>query len=284
MLTEADHELRRHGIGGSEIAAILGLSSFASPLDVYLAKVEGYRQEESSDMQRGTYLEGGMLDWYARRFGVTVERPRTIAALELGPVVASPDGLAALEAGARRLLEVKCPRRSVGWENGPPEAYVLQAQWTWMALEDTSAVEPDTEIHIVALLDSDLRVFPVRADVEMQRDLLAFASSWWSRHVVAKVPPPLDGGDGAHEWLKRRFPANPNPIRPATSEEDLLMLELRTAEEEAARALAVSALLEQRLKERIGDASGIESPAGRITWKADKHGKRSFRTNWKGTT
>jgi hypothetical protein len=62
------------------------------------------------------------------------------------------------------------------------------------------------------------------------------------------------------------------------------MLKLQTAEEEAAKATAVATVFAQCLKERIGDASGIESPAGRITWKADKNGKRSFRTNWKGTT
>lgn len=283
MLTDAQHELRRQGIGGSEIAAIMGLSSFLSPLDVYLAKVEGWRKPETDDMVRGQCLESGLLDWYARRLQIPrnlVVSGSTIHATGLGAVVATPDAIVETPEGLPRIVEVKCPRHGSGWESGPPEAYLLQAQWTWRAYEDMSETDVDGEIHVVALLDGDLCVFPVQADVELQNDLLAFTRAWWARHVVAKVPPPLDGGDGAHEWLKRRFPTSANPIRPATPAEDLLMLDLMAAEAGQRIADDAAAVLEQRLKESIGGAAGIESPAGRITWKSDKNGKRSFRTKW----
>ena len=43
---------RRRGIGGSEAAAILGLSPWATPLDVYLDKIgEGEEVEETEAMQ-----------------------------------------------------------------------------------------------------------------------------------------------------------------------------------------------------------------------------------------
>lgn len=276
MLTEEQLELRRGHIGGSEIAAILGFSPFQTPLDVYISKVDGYRQPSSVDMERGEYLEDGLLRWYAKRKEVELERPGTLVA---GLACATPDALA-LTSTARRVVEAKCPRRAFGWEDGPPEGYQIQAQWTHRVVAATWPVV-DPTIHVVALLDGELRVFPLEADAAFQADLISFAESWWERHVVAKNPPPIGGDESARAWLLRRFPRNTNPVRQATPWEDVRMLELKHAEEQETRAIDEAETIRNELRQAIGEASGIESPAGRITWKADRNGKRSFRATWR---
>lgn len=281
MLTEEQQAIRRTGIGGSEIAAILGLSPFMTPLDVYLGKVEGWLKPMTPDMERGTYLEPGLLAWYGAREGVQVI-PGT-ETLKHGLAIATPDGLAHVKGvpGALRVLEVKSPRRSFGWEAGPIEGYVLQTQWTHGVVSATASIfEADTTCHIVALLDGDLRIFPVEQDLELQAELFEFAESWWKKHVVAKTPPPLGGDAGARAWLTRRFPTNRNPVRAATNWEDLRMLALCDAEAELSRWDEEVETIRNELRQSIGEASGIEGPAGRCTWVADKNGKRSFRTNW----
>ena len=56
-LTDFEREARRSGIGGSDLAAIMGLDDYRGPLLVYGSKVDGIDQKGSVAMQRGNYLE-----------------------------------------------------------------------------------------------------------------------------------------------------------------------------------------------------------------------------------
>lgn len=72
-------EQRRTGIGGSDVAAVLGLSAFRTPTDVYLDKIgEGKPQEVSESMHFGTILEDVVADEFARRTGMKVQRVNTM--------------------------------------------------------------------------------------------------------------------------------------------------------------------------------------------------------------
>src|SRR5690606_28440496 len=60
--------VRRKGIGGSEIAAIAGLSPFETPLSVYLRKIgELPDKEETEAMYWGSVLENVIAEEYKRR-------------------------------------------------------------------------------------------------------------------------------------------------------------------------------------------------------------------------
>jgi predicted phage-related endonuclease len=135
-------------------------------------------------------------------------------------------------------------------------------------------------MRLVALVDGDLRVYETKADLEIQAWLLEYAQAWWERHVVGGEQPPLDGSSEANRWLRSRFPRDTAPIRPASMAEDLGMLELRAVEADLKRLEGEAMTLKLALMQAIGDAGGLESPAGIITYRADKNGKRSFRTKW----
>ena len=66
-LTDAQRAARRHGLGGSDVAAVLGLDPWRSPLDVYVDKVEGSQRTENAPMQWGNRLEAPIADAYAER-------------------------------------------------------------------------------------------------------------------------------------------------------------------------------------------------------------------------
>ncbi len=282
MLTPAQLEMRKTGIGGSEIAAILGESRFATPFDVWLSKTQGWVLTETEDMRRGSFLEDGIGLWYADRFGLgpqemtpsdTIRHPTVSVAL------CTPDRFA-----KHRLVSIKAPRRGGGlWgdpgtDNVPPE-YLLQLQWEHAICK---AWHPtlDAEMHLAALIDGDLAVFIVQADLELQAWMLDYATKWWATHVQGALAPSMDGSSQAREWLKRKFPKNTDPVRPATAWEDLRMLALRDAEREAARWESEAETVRNELKTTIADASGIAGPTGIITWKADVNGKRSFKPKW----
>lgn len=289
MLTPEQLEARRAGIGGSEVAAVLNLHPFLGQLDVYLSKVEGLTATSNADMERGTFLEDGLARWYAHREGVNVEEVGSLAHPTRPVARCTPDRIAYPSGdGPQRLVSIKCPRRAGDrWgETGGhvvPEYAVLQLQWEDLVLR-ANGYPLAPEFHLVALVEGELRVYPVERDEELQAWMLEEAEAWWARHVVAKVPPPLDGSDTAKEWLRRRFPRDTQPAREATLGEDLMLLDLKVAEAGKAIAEADYEVARQRVEEAIGEAGGIYSPAGKVTWRANKLNRRTFKTQWKGTT
>lgn len=72
-------EQRRTGIGGSDVAAVLGLSAFRTPTDVYLDKIgEGKPQEATEAMHFGSLLEDIVAQEFSRRTGMKVQRVNTM--------------------------------------------------------------------------------------------------------------------------------------------------------------------------------------------------------------
>lgn len=278
MLTEQQKQERRTGIGGSEIAAVLGCSPFQTPLDVWLSKTEGYERPNNPDMERGNFLEAGIGAWYAHRCGASVVHGETTRHARHPEALCTPDFWA-----GNRLVSIKAPRRGgIYWgESGTdmvPEPYALQLQWE--ALVCGSHREVDPELHLAALVDGELRVYRLQSDPELQGWILDFVRDWWARHIVGGVPPELQPSSAASDWMKRRFPRVAAPVRQATPEEDLLLLSLRDSKRALRRHEGEVDLLELRLKEAIGSSEGIQSPTGVATWRADKNGKRVLRTKF----
>ena len=70
-----DEDLRRFGIGGSDVAAILSLSPYATPFDVYRSKIDDCtNQEDTLAMRAGRALEGVIMDEYDRVNDCTTKR------------------------------------------------------------------------------------------------------------------------------------------------------------------------------------------------------------------
>jgi putative phage-type endonuclease len=283
VLTPEQLKLRRTGIGGSEIAALLGEDAFSSPFDVWLSKTQGWVRLANPDMERGTFLESGIADWYAARTGSVLVESGTQRHATVPIAFCTPDRFERVSPGIVRIISIKSPRRGYAWgkdgTDDVPPGYLLQLQWEH-ATCSSRGMHLTEDMRLVALVDGDLRIFETKADLELQAWMLAFAQEWWARHVFVGEQPSLEGSSEANRWLRSRFPRDTAPIRPATTMEDIRMLCLESAEAEVERWEAKASAIKLELMQAIGDAGGIESPAGRITYRADKNGKRSFRTTW----
>ena len=64
MLSEAQRRIRRNGLGASEIAAVLGLSRYDGPADIYLEKVVGRPFTQNRYTYWGSLLEDDIAQWY----------------------------------------------------------------------------------------------------------------------------------------------------------------------------------------------------------------------------
>lgn len=293
-LTDAQRALRRTGIGGSEIAAVLGVATrktedgaVRTAFDVWFSKVHPLEQIDSVDAQRGIYLEPGIGDWYLARTGTTRGlSPGTVRHATEHVALCTPDLLALDGNGRARLVSIKAPRHSYEW--GPdgssdvPIDYVLQLQWEHLVCSSFMSTGLDTALDLAAFVGGELRIYHFAADAEMQRWMLGAAKAWWSAHCGGvPTPPPLDASAGARVYLRKRFPSSTGEIRQATPPEEVLLLGLREAEAAQKATEGPCDTARRRVEEAIGSDAGLESSAGVVTWKSDAKGSRRFIKHWK---
>jgi putative phage-type endonuclease len=277
-LTTEQLALRRTGITGTDISAILGLSKFRSAMDVYLDKVgEALPVVETEDMLRGQFLEDGLRRWYAAKVGAFhIREPGTVRHEDRPLIMATPDGLALFDRGPgepeRRALEIKAPGPYAegGWgEPGTdevPPAYLVQGIWE-MAVLDVEQVD------FAALLSGELRIYHVKRDRSLEADLFARAESWWMHHVVAGIQPEPSGSERDLRWIAERYPTHTKPPRAwdtLTPEKQALAHELRAAHAAHREAEARYNEAKARVQILVGEAGGLETPWGRIDWRQNK--------------
>jgi putative phage-type endonuclease len=268
MFTPEDAALRRAGIGSSEIAAVVGLSPYATALDVYARKLG--LEEETPDneyMRWGRLLEPVIADRYALELGVELVTSPTVRHPEHEWMVASPDRL---YSDGSRLVEIKnvSAPRGVEWgESGTsrvPERYYLQVLWQMMV----------TGVHaadLAALVGGhDFRVYEIRYDAQLASYLREAAREFWFEHVLTRVPPELDDFEAAARYLAIRYPRDSGATVEADWEIELWIERLREAREILAAAEAAKLEAECRIKEYMGDASTLVSRNGRVTYKTTK--------------
>jgi putative phage-type endonuclease len=274
-LTKEQLEVRRRGVTGSEIAAVAGLSPWQSPIDVYERKIgQGESVPDSHHIERGNFLEGGLLRWLEHRKGYEVRPVGTVVHQDLDFVIATPDGEAVdRETGELvAAVEVKSPSfRSAGdWDDpisrpdGIPDYYIPQVTWE-------CAVLGASVCDVAALIGGDLRVYTVPFNRYLF-EVLAEKARVFMQHVESRTPPPVDGSDSATQWLKMQFPKHDpkKKFLTATETDEDMITKYHWVCQEMKQLESEKKLYENRIKERLGDAPGIQGTFGKIHWKRTK--------------
>jgi putative phage-type endonuclease len=270
---------RRTGIGGTDIAAILSLSPYAGPIDVWMDKKSlSTPKTETPEMRMGKKMESVIRELYEEETGFTVIQPGLCVHDSNPIIIGTPDGLVSpTSALERRILEIKTSRSSQGWgEAGTdqiPQHYLLQCIH-YMAVCDCDYAD-------VAVLigGSDFRIYNLQRDVELERYLIETATAWWQKHIVGGVAPEIDGSEGAKRYLNYAYPRNVTPLKEATAEiNELLALLLNLRTELDLKELEKSKI-ENQIKAFVGDGDGVEGINSKATWKLTKN---SVKTDWEG--
>lgn len=217
---------RKKGIGGSDVAAILGLSPWKSPLEVYLDKTdeEDVEDRDNEYMLWGTVLEDDVAREAARRLGLEVRRvnqtlvhndaPWRMANIDRRIVDPGSDLLAmewvpdALKREDRRIrmgMECKCVNafQAKDWmDEGIPLLYQAQCQWY---LHVTG-----WDMWIMAALfgGNHLGMWNVLPDPEAQEALVEKVDAFWHDHVEARVPPEPGPSDADAKLVAKLYPRN----------------------------------------------------------------------------
>lgn len=264
-------EERRTGIGGSDAAAIAGLSRWRTPLDVYLDKRgEGPERPENAAMLWGRRMEPYLRDDYSNATGRVVRVPQEILRHpEYDFMIGNIDGLT----DDGRLLEVKTAR-FLDDQWGEPhtdqvrEDYRIQVQH-YMAI----TALPVCDIGL-GIWGDDLRIYTVPADVELQKLLIEIERTFWHEHVLKGIPPdPITVAEARVRWPvseDRAVQASAETVA-AVKRLGELRAEIKSLQTEADRTQTV-------ICRAMGENDVLlDGKLELCTWKSTKKGSRVFR-------
>ena len=275
-------------IGSSDAAAILGLSPWRGPWDVWpgiVGLVERYRRTSDAAQTRGHRLEPLILQWYSDDYGIDlVPGPSLFGDSELltrdGWAHDHPDAFEVGLAGCRAdCTASKCATTCNDWH---PMRHVRAVEAKTLRWFDSQWGSPGTDqvpIHYLtqcahhrfvtglpvvliayATGSDELRAYdldlPDRV-VDRQAELL---KAWHTAHVVEGKPPPLDGSDGCARTLATlyQYGSGSKVYRDATPHEVEIASELAELRAEIKRLSAEASERENALRTSIGSNYGIK--------------------------
>ena len=257
---------RKKGIGGSDIAAILGVSKFKTALDVYLSKTTDQPEQQGEHLYWGHALENPIIDRFVQDTGALVIRqPETRQHPDYEWAIANADALITNGDTIEAILEIKTSSAFKSREWGAddtdevPIEYIAQVQW-YMWIYDVN------EAYLAALIGGNqYRQYHITRDDELIAMLAEKAQAFWQNHVIPRIPPePQDGADA-----QNLSPPDNGATAEADSDTLTAYAELRELKAQEKELKAQIAAREDLLKIKIGNYSAMQANGNTLfTWKA----------------
>jgi len=216
-----DHEARKLTIGASEIAAVLGLNEWMSPLDVWEIKT-GRKPpfEGNAHTERGNLQEPMILDWLQRELGRRIATDCPSILHSGGLASATPDGFVLISDKniavehwvggpivddteaiwelyktdqslfSLELCEAKSTLKTVNDISEVPHFW-LQCQWQMMCTGLKKC-----HLALFGPMVSNYQRFEITYNEPFMLEKLKEAELWWEKHIVGDVrPDPINEAD-----------------------------------------------------------------------------------------
>jgi putative phage-type endonuclease len=207
MLTTEQLEERRTGIGGSDVASIVGLSPWKTANAVYLEKRGEIEDEDISEKPViifGNMLEQVVADFYTRQTGEKLEkRNKLIRHKKYPQLIANIDRKIV---GRPAVFEAKTADKfTIGkWgEDGSddvPEHYRVQVEHYF------NVTGYDEGVLAVLIGGNEFRQYPITRDQELSEMLMEQCLHFWEK-VEKGFPPEIDFAHAnAIDTIKRMYP------------------------------------------------------------------------------
>lgn len=269
-------EQRRKHITGTDLAKILGVSRFGGPMDVYLDK-RGLAQDSDSQAKRaGRHFERAILTMYADEMGEPIEFARPYELIECPAFPLLAVSLDARRAqGDRRPVDAKNVRvKGPDW--GEPGTDQFPVYYVTQLVAQMACVEAPAADLAVVFSGQDFAPYHLDRDIGLEITVLREAELFWENHVLAGVPPAVDGSDSWSRYLasRRQSLADTLDSTPDLDEWACRLVEARRLIE-AAEAKEV--LAANHIKAAIGEHAGIKGAGWQATYRAAKDTEK---TDW----
>ena len=184
MITDKQRKLRVRYLGSSDAPAVVGLSPFAGPADVYWDKISPRTDDEPTDsMAVGNLLEQPIMEWAAGRLRKDLSRRNTF-----------------------RVKEFRCANVD-GWIDTAIESKFVSAAMADEWGQDGTDEIPDhvmVQVHhqmevceldhvwvaaAIARFSLELRLYHIQRDESLITNLLEQEREFWEEHVCKEIPP-----------------------------------------------------------------------------------------------
>lgn len=252
---------RKTYIGGSDIAAVMGVSRWKTPLQLWAEKTGEVEPKDLSDVeavQLGIELE----DFCAKKFekvtGMAVRRSPQRYTYKMYPYMACQ--VDRLVTGTDELLEVKtCSAwKEKEWQGEDiPVEYVLQVQWQLMVTGRSVG-------HICVLIGGQKFIYKkIDADQAMFDQMKEAAILFWNM-VQTHTPPVTEAGDNA--FMVELYPNAGDQIKEATTDITAAVALLQQTKAQIIDLQAIKDEIEAKLKAVIGSGVGILTPDFTVKW------------------
>lgn len=194
-------EIRRQGIGGSDLAAVLSLSDWNSPMSIYLDKIGELKEKPQSEYAYwGNTLENIVAQEFSKRTGLKVQRKNEMLRSKEHPFMMA--NIDRKIVGCHEGLECKTTseyKRSEWKGDNIPKQYILQCQ-------HYMAVTGYNKWHIAVLIGGNTLEFK---SIERDEDIIKMAIDkcevFWNNFVSKRIPPAIDGLKPTTDVLKEVY-------------------------------------------------------------------------------
>ena len=260
-------------IGGSDIGAILGLSKFRTPLEVWMEKAgKETKQSDSLPLRFGSFAEKFVASEYARATGFELLHDESIYIHPAHPFMSAHIDRFILGNGLRnpatRLLECKTanPFSRGDWgEPGTdqvPMSYLCQCIW-YMAI--TGIEQCDLA---VLFGNSDFRIYEIVRDLELEALVIEKALHFWNEHVLRDIPPPAQTEADYQALFKKSDPSKTIEANPKTVK---LIRQLQSLSTKSGDVDEQITQIKQHIMNEMKEAEVLSYQGNVIaTWKAPK--------------
>lgn len=258
---------RKSGVGGSDVASIMGLNKYSSPLEVWMVKTGRSESPDLSDKPAvywGNVLEDVVADEFKRRHPdlQVAKKNATLVSKKRPWAFANIDRSLVDRYGNKGVLECKTvgARRASDWDEGVPIYYLTQVfhylsvtgyKFAWVA---------------VLIGGQDYREFYIARDNEDIQAVDNAVDRFWNDYVVPGVPPALVGSKTEADAILASH-SNPSDEYVSMLDADVPFLDEYVQLKEQEKAIKErKQFLENLLKESIGDRKGLQTETRRVTW------------------
>ena len=262
---------RRTCITATDVAAILGLSRWSSPIQIYMDKKGLLEGGENESMRWGRRLERPILEAYSdvKQIPIAFADPYQLLRCPTLSLLGATLDARWLE-GDTRPVDAKNVRQFDGalWGEAGSDEFPIYYQLQLMVqMMVTGAPFADLA---VLFSGSTFVPYTIAFDPETAEIITEKVSVWWEQHIVQDNPPDPDGSVGCTEYLKKRFARAGEITKEPTPELMEWIAEREQARLKLEAAEAMKARFENLIKTYLGEANAVP---GVLTWKNNKGSK-----------
>jgi len=254
---------RQKGIGGSDAAAVLGVSRWKSPLRLYLEKLGEIEPEQDNEyMLWGRKLEKLIIEHFVEATGKNVEKiDKILVHPEYPFMIANLDGYIPEEDAVVEVKTASSYKLDEWSGDNIPVEYVLQGQH-YLAVTGCSKV-----YYPVLVGGNTFFIKEMTRDEELINMIIDAESKFWHEHIEKRIPPEMTGSVDARELLDKLYPTAKEGLKVELPQLEETVNQLAVTQAKIKELEQLVDELQAKIKEQMGEAEIAEIGSFVATWK-----------------